>query len=491
MPRPTTFRGKIARVVMATTGSALLVSTVAILTDEYVSHRADTESRLRIFARIAATQSSAAVLFKDSRTAEEILSSLRAEPDLVAAAIYTLEGHLFVRYLRPDARPEVLPSTLGGRETGFHGGIFEHVEPITVDQKPVGTLYLRSDLGRLRSRMTWNTGIALLTLAAAAAVAIFMASRLLSLVTRPILRLEQVANKVTGERDYGVRAVQESDDEVGRLVHAFNEMLAQIQLRDDAIRKAHAELEERVQARTLALQNALREMESFTYTISHDLRAPLRALAGFSRMLLEDYASAVGTTGTEYITKISAAAKKMDALILDLLDYSRVTRQDVQIEPVNLEVLTTDTLRQMEAEIRERQAEVVVEKPLPVVLGHALTLGQTLTNLISNAIKFVAPGVKPRVHIRAVRGTGMVRLEVEDNGIGIEPEYQDRIFRIFERLHPVELYPGTGIGLAIVRKAMERMGGRSGVESELGRGSRFWIEIPAPADDSRTDSAPT
>jgi signal transduction histidine kinase len=317
-----------------------------------------------------------------------------------------------------------------------------------------------------------------------------MASRLIPMVTQPILRLEQVANKVTGERDYAVRARQESDDEVGRLVHAFNEMLAQIQLRDDALRKAHAELEERVEARTIALQTALREMESFTYTISHDLRAPLRALAGFSRMLLEDYGSVLGATGNEYIAKISAAAKKMDALILDLLDYSRVTRQEVKIEPVDLNQLVADVLRQMDPEIRERQAEVLVDRPLPTVLGHALTLSQTLTNLLSNAIKFVEPGVKPRARIRALYKEGVVRVEVEDNGIGIEPEYQDRIFRIFERLHPVEMYPGTGIGLAIVRKAMERMGGRSGVESEPGHGSRFWIEIPVPSDGAPPAPAP-
>jgi signal transduction histidine kinase len=256
-------------------------------------------------------------------------------------------------------------------------------------------------------------------------------------------------------------------------------MLAQIQLRDGAIRKAHAELEERVQARTVALQTALREMESFTYTISHDLRAPLRALAGFSRMLLEDYGAALGPTGSDYIAKISVAAKKMDALILDLLDYSRVTRQEIRIEPVDLDQLVAEVLRQMEPELRERGAEVVIEKPLPAVQGHALTLGQTLTNLLSNAIKFVAPGVKPRVRIRAVRGDGLIRVEVEDNGIGISPEYQERIFRIFERLNPIETYPGTGIGLAIVRRAMERMGGRSGVDSEPGRGSRFWIELPA------------
>jgi signal transduction histidine kinase len=480
MSRPRTFRAKITRVVMETCGSALLLATIALLVDEYISHRSDTANRLRIIAQIVATQSSAAVLFRDSRAAEEILASLRAEQDLVAAAIYTTDGDLFVRYLRPGARAEDLPEEPLERKSGFSRGRYEHFESIAVDRKPVGTFYLRSDLHRLRWRMAWNTGIAVFALAVAAIVAAFLASRLLSLVTRPILRLEKLANKVTVERDYAVRASQESDDEVGHLVHAFNEMLAQIQLRDDAIRKAHADLEERVQARTIALQTTLRELESFTYTISHDLRAPLRAMAGFSRMILEDFGANLGPTGCEYATKIFVAAKRMDALILDLLDYSRVTRQEVKIEPVDLGAIVSDVVRNMEQEIRERHAEVVVEKPLPGALGHAVIVGQTITNLVSNAMKFVAPGVTPRIRIRGTRTSdGFVRLEVEDNGIGIETQYVDRIFRIFERLNPAEAYPGTGIGLAIVRRAMERMGGRSGVESELGRGSRFWIELPS------------
>jgi len=342
----------------------------------------------------------------------------------------------------------------------------------------VGIFYLHSDLGQLRIRMTWNAIIAFFVLTGAALVAVSLASRLLTLVIRPILSLEQVANKVTTQRDYAVRARQESDDEVGRLVHAFNEMLAQIQLRDDALRKAQGELEERVQARTVALQNALRELESFTYTISHDLRAPLRAMSGFSRALLEDYGSHLDPGGREFAVRIAAAAKKMDSLILDLLDYSRLTRQEVKIDRVDLEQLAAEVLRQMEPEIRERRATVILEHPLPQVLGHSLSLSQALTNLIANGIKFVGPGVDPKVTLRAVRRDSVVRIEVEDNGIGIAPEYHERIFRIFERLNPSETFPGTGIGLAIVRRAMERMGGRSGVESELGRGSRFWFELP-------------
>jgi signal transduction histidine kinase len=150
----------------------------------------------------------------------------------------------------------------------------------------------------------------------------------------------------------------------------------------------------------------------------------------------------------------------------------------VKIERIELEAVIKEVMLQMGDEIFERRAKIEVEQPLPAVMGHMLTLHQALMNLLANAIKFVAPGAEPHVRVRAVRQNGMVRIRVEDNGIGIAPEYHERIFRIFERLNPAGDFPGTGIGLAIVRRAMERMGGRSGVESEFGRGSTFWIELP-------------
>lgn len=144
--------------------------------------------------------------------------------------------------------------------------------------------------------------------------------------------------------------------------------------------------------------------------------------------------------------------------------------------PVELSSALSDASAQIESALKE--SEFIVERPLPAVIGHRPTLTQALTNLLSNAVKFVAPGVRPRARVWAEERGGRVRLWVEDNGIGIAPEHRDRVFQIFERLHSVATYPGTGLGLAIVRKGLERMGGGAGVESEPGRGSRFWIGLP-------------
>jgi PAS domain S-box-containing protein len=248
------------------------------------------------------------------------------------------------------------------------------------------------------------------------------------------------------------------------------------------VQQLAATLERRVEERTRQLQEANTEMEAFGYSVSHDLRAPLRAMEGFARALEEDYTDALDPTARMYTRRIAAAAGQMDDLIEDLLTYSRLTRAEIQPQPLSLRSTVTDALRAVEAEASERDALFTVEDMPWWVLGHGATLQQVVTNLVSNAVKFVAPGVRPRVRIWAEphrqNGQESVHLWVEDNGIGISPEHQERIFRVFERLHGSEEYRGTGIGLAIVRKGVERMGGRAGVESQPGQGSRFWIELP-------------
>jgi signal transduction histidine kinase len=169
----------------------------------------------------------------------------------------------------------------------------------------------------------------------------------------------------------------------------------------------------------------------------------------------------------------------MDVLTRDLLVLARIGRTSLEVRPVDPAPLLREILAGMEEEIAARGAEVTVEEPLPSVLGDRRLVGQALENYLSNAVKFVAPGVSPKVRVRAERRGGRVRLWVEDNGIGVPPEYRERIFRLFERLHTAQEYPGTGVGLAIVQKAADRMGGGVGVESEPGKGSRFWIELPA------------
>jgi PAS domain S-box-containing protein len=252
----------------------------------------------------------------------------------------------------------------------------------------------------------------------------------------------------------------------------------------------NATLEKRVEERTAKLAEANRELEAFVYTASHDLRAPLRTLEGFSQALLDDYGVRIDPTGRMYLERIVAAAVRMDLLIQDLLRYSRLTQAELVLERVNLGSAMQAVLRQLEPVIQRTGAEIDIEPDLPTVWGHDTTVPEAMANLVDNALKFVAPGVAPRLRVCAERRGEWIRFSVADNGIGIEPQYHQEIFQVFHRLHGLEAYPGTGIGLAIVRKGIERLAGRVGVESQPGQGSRFWFELKeATEDDRRRDNS--
>lgn len=248
------------------------------------------------------------------------------------------------------------------------------------------------------------------------------------------------------------------------------------------LRQLNEQLEERVRERTARLEAANRDLEEFAYSISHDLREPLRGIQGFAQVLLENAAEPLSVTQQEYLNRIYNSTQRAEQLIEDLLTYSRLGQAELSLQSVNLSLLISRILTQLRPELRQRQAQVYVEEPLAEVAGNSVLLMQVITNLLTNAIKFVAVGVQPQVRIwteeiRNADSSLMIRLWVADNGIGIDPEAHQRIFNPFVRLHGEETYPGSGIGLAIVRKGVERLGGRVGVESVLGQGSRFWIEF--------------
>jgi PAS domain S-box-containing protein len=242
-------------------------------------------------------------------------------------------------------------------------------------------------------------------------------------------------------------------------------------------KRAEAILRDSRDALELQVRERTADMEDFVYAISHDLRAPLIALEGFAQVLLEDYAERLNDTGRDYCQRIVNAARRMDQLIGALLDYGRLSYQELALSKVSLERVVGDALQLAEAYLTEKDAEVSVGQPLPTVIGHHALLVQILVNLLTNAVKFTPPDRRPRVQIWAEEQEGKVRLWVKDNGLGIPREHWERIFRPFTRLHPETDFPGVGIGLAIVKRGVEKMGGKVGVISEIGKGSEFWIEL--------------
>ncbi|MBD2448518.1 CHASE3 domain-containing protein [Nostoc sp. FACHB-152] len=308
-----------------------------------------------------------------------------------------------------------------------------------------------------------------------------LAGGLNSCITIPM----QVEDAVIGEiilvkspaKNFSTEVLEIAQEVSAQLAIAIKQSQLRQELKDYA-----SKLEHRVSERTAQLQAINQDLEAFNYSVSHDLRAPLRTMQGFAQALLEDYNDQLDSFGQDCLNYIAEGAMQMDTLITDLLSYSRLSRSQILIQPVDLNVVIKEALKQLDAQIKQQQAQIQINYSLPQVLAHRPTLVQVVTNLLNNAIKFVQPDRQPIVQIYSQeynqQSTTWVKLWIVDNGIGIAPEHQERIFRVFERLHGIEAYPGTGIGLAIVRKSLEKMGGFCGVESQLGTGSRFWIALP-------------
>ena len=278
--------------------------------------------------------------------------------------------------------------------------------------------------------------------------------------------------------------------QVRDLLHQRDAILAELQERAGTLEASqrelmvakekisrHAEeLEQTVADRTGKLRETIAQLEAFSYSISHDMRGPLRAMQQYSQILLEDYQSELKPDAMEFLARIARGAHRLDRLIQDVLTYSRVARVAMPIVTVDLDKLVRDIVQQYPA-FQPPESDVQVVKPLPRVLGNEASLTQCISNLIANAVKFVKPGERPVVRVYPGNVNGSVQICFSDNGIGIAPEDQERIFNIFERIHHDREYDGTGIGLAIVKKTVERMGGDVGVESRVGQGSTFWIKL--------------
>lgn len=228
--------------------------------------------------------------------------------------------------------------------------------------------------------------------------------------------------------------------------------------------------------RTAELHETVQELEAFSYSIAHDMRAPLRAMQGYSEILREEHSSQLDAEATEYLRRIGSAANRLDRLIQDVLSYTKILRSPAPMQPLDLDRLTRDIIATYPG-WHSPQADVMIEGTLPVVVGNEAFLTQCLSNLIGNGVKFQPPGNHPRVRIRAESRNDAIRIWVEDNGIGIAGKNHGRIFGLFEQINAPGEYEGTGVGLTIVRKAVERMNGEYGFESSLGEGSRFWLEL--------------
>lgn len=247
---------------------------------------------------------------------------------------------------------------------------------------------------------------------------------------------------------------------------------------EEQVQRLNVELEQRVRDRTAELEAANKELEAFAYSVSHDLRAPLRAVTGFAHILARKHRQSLDEQGRHYLDQVVANSTRMATLIDDLLEYSRTGHGAVQTRPVPLAPIIAGLRSTFEERIAETHAVIRVSEPLATPLGDPTLLAQVLNNLLDNALTYSLDDRAPQVTITAQRRDGWTQLSVADNGIGIPPEDHEKVFQVFQRLHDQDAYPGTGIGLAIVAKAVQLMNGKVRLESDPGQGSRFVLMLP-------------
>lgn len=467
-------QGKLTRIIMLTSGTAILLACISFITFELFSFRRNLISGVTALAKVVAANSTGAIAFENIVDAKEVLASLKTRPDVVEAALYKSDGTLFASYVSDQGGQ--FPISPGSDGSQFVKGELIFFEPVIQSDTRLGTLYIKVELSSLYDQFHLYGIIVIIVLFCSISFAFILSRRLQAKISMPILELARSAKVVSDQNDYSIRARKLSNDELGDLTDTFNQML-------NRIHQMNSELERRVKERTNQLEGANKELarsnselEQFAYVASHDLQEPLRMMAGFSALLADEYKGKLSTDADEYLTLIIDGAKRMHSLVNDLLEFSRVGRVAANFTQVNLEKVVDSVLsRDLKGAIMEVGAEVSRD-PLPVITADSIQMTQLFLNLIGNAIKF--HGAKsPRIHISAKEEDSFWQFSVRDNGIGIKPEYSEKIFLIFQRLHDRKEYPGTGIGLAICKKIVEQHKGKIWVSSTLGEGATFHFTI--------------
>lgn len=598
-------RKKLLRVILLTSGVVLLVTCTVLFGYEFFTFRRSTVRQLSTLGEILASNSTAALAFDDAASADEILSSLKAEKHVVAAGLYDADGKIFSAY-PANLSPDKLPSspTLAGYH--YKGGFLEGFQPVMLHDKVIGMLYLKSDMKEMYERFTLYGGIAGLVIVISFITAFLISRRLQKSITQPVLELAEVAHAISSRNDYSVRATKHGDDEVGSLTDAFNHMLTQIdrqniallestsrmeavlnsalsavividaagqiidwnsraekifgwkreevlgrmvsetiipqQDRDEYIlwmkqyletgsrsginrlmestalrydgtefpvelsisplksgntiafcwfltditerKKSEEEiksfslqLEQKVRERTAELEIVNKELESFSYSVSHDLRAPLRSIHGYMNIFAEDYTHQLDDEAQRLMSIIMANAKKMGILIDDLLEFSRLGRKELSKSVRSMKEMAEGVFQELTRAQPERVVQFTITDLPPANVDHS-TFRQVWMNLISNSLKYSLKAEHTIINIGFEEKEDSIVYFVKDHGAGFDMLYYDKLFGVFQRLHSHNEFEGTGVGLAIVHRIITKHGGRVWAEGEVNKGACFYFSLP-------------
>lgn len=457
---------------MLVSGVALLLACAGFFAYDQITFRDTLVRTLSAQAQIIGSNSIAAIVFNDPQAAARTLAALKSSANITSAGIFTNDRRPFAQYSKEGEYALNIPTLPAGEVEDYW---FERTHLILVRQimsegKAIGFVYLRADLREIDKRLRRYALISISVLLLSLLAAIAVSSAFRRSVAQPIIQLADTAQKISREKDYSTRFRPAArNDEVAVLIDSFNDML-------EELHKAHDELEQRVVERTRQLTSANRELEAFSYSVSHDLRGPLEALTGFTYVFSKQYGPRLDKQGRDLIEHIRSSGKRMNELINDLLNLSRMSSQPIHTEKIDLSEMARSVVQELQRSAPERNVEFVTS-PTEEAEGDPHLLRVVMENLLRNAWKYTSRHANARIEFGRVERDGRSAYFVRDDGSGFDPRSAERLFEPFQRLHSAAEFPGDGVGLATVKRIIQRHGGEVWAQGEVEQGATFYFTL--------------
>lgn len=470
-------RTKLISFIMISTLLSVFILSSVFIAQRYQSFKAQITDEFSAIAQIIADRSNAAILFEDEQALGETLSSLALHPQVMLACTFNSENILLAEYFKQTSEESAIcPPQLITIHDQFNEDYFQITEPINFNGDIAGHIYIQASTSKLVDDVLATTASALSLSTLIILLAFIFAKYIQRFISNPLIELQHATDRVSLERETVMELTKHNDDEIGSLVESFNRMIKTIATQNQIILKHTENLEQKVNERTKELALANKELEAFSYSVSHDLKAPLRTIEGFSLALEEDYGHLLDETARHYLSRVRAGSVKMSQLISNLLQLSRVTRLELNKQTIDLGLLAHKILNNLQEEDNQRDAQIHIQEDLHTT-GDPVLIEILLDNLIENAWKYSQKEPLSIIEFGSHSHLGNIIFYIKDNGAGFNMKYANQLFKPFNRLHSAEEFDGTGIGLATVSRIIERHHGKIWVNSEQDIGTTFYFTL--------------